>query len=159
MSSNEELPPYFLVRSWFVFFFSMTGLDAKSVPERSVALDVNELLQDVLDLNEVARVIHDFIDVLVRRRDLVEQHLRMPVLDACHRAAEVVHAEECARFRPRIAAPGTVRSGVKAHRMFLADNDVTPRAHRAGYHRPVVSAGLDCPFAGDPDPGSEVLLL
>jgi len=105
-----------------------------------VALDVDELFQDVLHLNEIPGMVHHFIDVLVRGRNLVEQDFRMPVLDSCHRPAQIVHAEERARFRPRIPAPGAMRSGMKAHRMFLADDDVTASAHRAGNHRPVAAA-------------------
>ena len=104
-------------------------------------------------------MLHHFIDVLVRGRDLVEQHFRMPVLDACHRPAQVVHAEERSRFRPRIAPPGAMRGGVKAHRMFLADDDVAASAHRAGNHRPIASARLDGPLAGDPDAAAEMLLF
>jgi len=33
MSTNEELPPYFLPRSWFVLLFAMPNKKAKSVPE------------------------------------------------------------------------------------------------------------------------------
>ena len=33
MSTNEELPPYFLLRSWFVLFFFISRNEAKSVPE------------------------------------------------------------------------------------------------------------------------------
>ena len=51
---------------------------------------------------------------------------------------EVVHAEERARLRARVAPAGAVRRGVEAHRVFLADDDVAARAHRAGNHRPVV---------------------
>lgn len=35
----------------------------------SVALDVYELLQDVLHFNEIPRVLHHFIDVFIRRRN------------------------------------------------------------------------------------------
>ena len=97
------------------------------------------------------RVLHHLVDVLVGARDLVEQHLRVPVLDALHRPAQVVHAEERSRLGPRIAPAGAVRRGVKAHRMFLADDDVAARAHRAGNHRPVGLARLDRALAGDPD--------
>ena len=91
--------------------------------------------------------------------DLVEQYFRMPVLDARHRPAQIVHAEERPRFGPRIAPAGAMRRGVKAHRMFLADDDVAASAHRAGNHRPIAPARLDGPLAGDPDAAAEMLLF
>lgn len=61
----------------------------------------------------------------------------------------------CRLLGPRIAPPGAMRGGVKAHRMFLADDDVTASAHRAWDHRPIASARLNSRLAGDPDAAAE----
>src|SRR5688572_23099568 len=69
-----------------------------AIAGQSVALDVHELLQDVLDLDQITRVLHHFVDVLVCGWDFVEQHFGMPILDACHCPGQVLHAEERPRF-------------------------------------------------------------
>src|SRR5256885_7873940 len=95
-------------------FLILTGY-----PRASVTLDVHELFQDVLHFNEIPRMLHHLIDVLVCARNLVKQHFRMPVLDACHRPAQVIHTEERTRFGSRIAPAGAMGGRVEAHWMFL----------------------------------------
>ena len=48
----------------------------------SVALDVDDLVQRVPDRHQVGGIGQHLVDVLVRRRDLVEERRRVPVLDA-----------------------------------------------------------------------------
>ena len=59
----------------------------------SVPFDVHELFKDVLHFNEVPGVLDHLVDVLVRTGNLIEQHLRMAVLDALHRSTQVSHVE------------------------------------------------------------------
>ena len=48
-----------------------------------IPFDVDELPQRVPYLHEVGGVAHDLVDVLVRRRDLVDEGLGGPELDPC----------------------------------------------------------------------------
>src|SRR5947207_14886809 len=87
---------------------SLTAIGVRRTPNASVALDVDELAQRVADLDERVRVLDHVVDVLVGGGDLVEQHPRAAELDPLHRHVEVLHREELARLRPRVAAAGAV---------------------------------------------------
>jgi hypothetical protein len=50
-------------------------------------------------------------------------------------------------------------SGVKAHRMFLANHDVAARAHGAGNHRPIAAARLNGSLSSDPDAAAEMFFF
>src|SRR5688572_790628 len=55
----------------------------------SVALHVDQLPERVPHLDQVSGVLHDDVDRLVGRGDLVEEHVAVPPLDALHRLLEL----------------------------------------------------------------------
>src|SRR5215813_255804 len=78
-------------------------------PCQLVTLDVDDLMQDMPDLYQVLRVLHDHVYVLVGAGDLVEERVGLAPLDARHRSVELCAAELLARRRPAVLAAGSVR--------------------------------------------------
>ncbi|OEI68909.1 hypothetical protein Cus16_1399 [Curtobacterium sp. ER1/6] len=117
----------------------------------SVALDVDDLPQRVPDPHQVRRVGHHLVDRLVRRRDLVEERVGVPVLDADHRRAELVVREGPPRRRPRVEPTGAVRRRLERRLVPEALDDVRRRAHRTRDEPRLPGGGLDGTLPGHPD--------
>src|SRR5829696_6591409 len=130
----------------------------RSAPYLLVALDVHQLPERVPDLDEVARVGHDDVDVLVGGRYLVEEGVAVPPLDAPHRLLQLGAGEGLARPRPREHPAGAMRRGLQRLGVAEAADDVARRPHRAGDEPVLPSPRLDGALAGDPEVLAEVPL-
>src|SRR6478735_1258689 len=75
----------------------------------SVALHVDDLAQRVPHLDQVCRVLHHDVDVLVRAGDLVDELARPGPLDALHRLDELLVREGPLGVPTPVLAPGPVR--------------------------------------------------
>jgi hypothetical protein len=78
-------------------------------PNRSITLDVDQLVQPVPDLDQVSAVRHHLVDVLVRGRDLVQERRGVPKFDPGHRLAQLILGEQLASLGPRVRPAGAVR--------------------------------------------------
>src|SRR3954453_13676642 len=107
-----------------------------AVDPRSGALVVEHLAQRVLDLDEVGLVGHDDIDVLVRRRMLVEQLPRLVRVPGPtrHLLGQRLHRQLLARLTPRQPPARAVRARVVRRRHAPTAYDVGPRPHRTRNH-------------------------
>ncbi len=89
----------------------------------SVALDVDELTQGVPNLDERARIGHHLVDRLVRLRDLIDEGIRVAVLDADHRLPQLLLVERLARSAPGELPTGAVRGAMSLGAICLDATD------------------------------------
>src|SRR5437763_6832030 len=131
-----------------------------AVDPRSGALVIEHLAQRVLDLDEVGLVGHDDIDVLVRRRVLVEKLPRLVRVPGPtrHLLGQRLDRQLLARLPPGQPPARTVRARVVRRRHTSTTDDVGPRPHRSRDYALVTDRSLDRSLASDPQVLAVVVL-
>src|SRR5258708_20513119 len=97
----------------------------------ALPLHAKNLLKRRNDLDQVALRRHHFIDVLVRRRDLVDHAFVLAAFDACGLERQIFAREGPARLSPAHAAARAVRAGTVQRRLAHPPHDDALAAHRA----------------------------
>jgi hypothetical protein len=64
-----------------------------SIPSTLIAFHVNDLLQGMLDLHQLAAVLHHRVDVLICAGDFIDQARPQAGCHAVHRGFEILHRE------------------------------------------------------------------
>src|SRR5882672_7577844 len=117
----------------------------------ALPLHAEDLLQGCNDLDEVGLRRHDGIDVLVRRRDLVDHAFVLATFDACSLERQVLAREDLAGLSTAHAAARAVRARAIRRGLALAAHDEALRAHRARNDPQLARASAYCAFARHPD--------
>src|SRR5258708_2229713 len=115
---------------------------------QSVALDVDDLPQGVLDLDQVRRIGHHDVDVLIGAGDLVQESVGVPPFDALHGSVEFGSGELLPGGGTGVLAAGAVGRGIEREPVALALDDVGPRAHGARDQARGAGAGVNRALAG-----------
>src|SRR4026209_1032859 len=89
----------------------------------ALPLDAEDLLQGCHDIDEVGLGGHHGIDVLVRRRDLVDHADVLATFDACCLDRQVLTGEGFAGLSSAHAPAGAVRTRVIRRRLALTAHD------------------------------------
>src|ERR1700727_2139156 len=110
------------------------------------------------DLDQVPRVVHDRVDVLVGRGDFVEERTGPAPLDALHGRVELGPAERLPGGVAAVLAARAMRRGVEGDPAALPGHHVGAGAHGAGYQSRRTCRRVDGALAGDPHVLPEMLL-
>src|SRR6267142_5682507 len=124
----------------------------------ALSLHAKNLLQGRNDIDEVGLRRHHGIDVLVRRRDLVDHAFVLATFDAGRLERQVLASESLAGLSSAHASARAVRARGVRRRLALAAHDKALRAHRARNDAQFAGAGAHRTLARHPNALAEVLL-
>lgn len=110
------------------------------------------------DLDQIALVLHDLVDVLIAARNLIEDGVILPALNALGLLFEIGHGKGTASLGAAHLSARTMRARAIRLEIYLAADDVTALPHRTGDDAQIALACPNRTLARHPQIFSEVVL-